>query len=232
MKPGTLFSVLAAGFVLALIQTLGTLLGTATAITAGVVVGLLVLPLFRLFGTIWDSWWVPISTAVIASCVGTLIGSLGSAEPFSWIWLSPACALCVCGGIESVIRVRARRCQLCRGGLRDEIAFECPRCGLVVCERKCWRSDSCRCRLCADNAVPVFPHETTWWDERFGTRVSAAKCHLCLANDAASDLRACANCSWPQCRECWDYANGQCGHCGWVLADLPPTLKRYMEARR
>jgi hypothetical protein len=228
MKPASMFGLIAAGFVLALAQTLGTMSGTALALIVGVADGLLVLPLFHLFGIEWDRWWVPITTAVVASCAGTLTGSLGLAQPLSWQWLGPAFAAAACLGIESVRKGRSRVCQLCRQRLSDTMAFDCPRCGLIVCERKCWRFDSCRCRLCADHAVPVFPHDARWWDEHFGQRVPSGKCQLCLSEEPAIDLRGCANCGRPQCRECWDYANGQCGHCGWILTDLPPALKRYM----
>lgn len=228
MKPSAIMSLIAAGFMLALAQTLGTMGGTAPAIIVGAADGFLVLPLFRLFRLAWDRWWVPVTTVVAASCLGTLTGSLGAAQPRSWQWLGPVCALAACVAVEAVKRSWSRVCQLCRKRLRGDMAFECPRCGLLVCEGKCWRFDSCRCRLCADHAVPVFPPESRWWDERFGSRVSSGKCQLCLSEDSAIDLRACASCGRLQCRECWDYANGQCDHCGWILADLPPALKRYM----
>jgi hypothetical protein len=226
MKLAAVLGVVAAGFVLTLLQMLGDVSGNA--ILAGIAGGCLVLPLFRLFGYVWGRWWVPAVTAGLASCVGTATGSLGAPDLLSWRWLGPACAVCACLGITSFLRIQSRRCQLCRGGLRDVVAFDCPRCGLLVCENKCWRFDSCRCRLCADQGVPVFPADNSWWDEHFGPRASLAKCHLCLTAEATVDLRACPKCSWPQCRECWDFANGQCGHCGWILADLPPALKRYM----
>ena len=228
MKAASIFSIIGAGFVLALAQMLGTMTGTAAAIVAGVADGILVFLLFRLFGIESDLWWVPVITALGASCAGTLGGSLGIDQRLSWQWLGPACAATVCLGVESVRRASSRVCQLCRQRLGGAIAFECPRCGLLACERKCWRFDSCRCRLCADHSVPVFPHEPRWWDEQFGPRVSGGQCQLCLSKDPATDLRSCANCGRPQCRECWDYANGQCGHCGWILADLPAALKAYM----
>jgi hypothetical protein len=228
MRPAAILSMIAAGFILALAQTLGTLSGTAPAIIIGVASGVMSLPLFRLFGIASDRLWVPVTTVVLASCVGTLTGSLGVAQAPPWQWLGPACALAACLGVESVKKARSRVCQLCRKRLIGTMVFECPRCGLFVCERKCWRFDSCRCRLCADHAVPVFPYESRWWDECLGSRLSGGKCQLCLSEGSAIDLRACVNCGRPQCRECWDYANGQCGHCGWILPDLPPALKGYM----
>jgi hypothetical protein len=228
MKPAAIFSVIAAGFILALTQTLGTMNGTTSAIMVGVADGILVHPIFRLFGVAGEHSWGTVTTVAVASCAGTLTGSLGVAQPGSWQWLAPLCAIAACLSVESLNKAQSRVCQLCRRRLSGTMAFECPRCGLFVCERKCWRFDGCRCRLCADHAVPVFPYEPQWWDESFGSRLSGGKCQLCLSEDSAIDLRACANCGRPQCRECWDYANGQCSHCGWILADLPPALKRYM----
>lgn len=228
MKPAALFSVIAAGFLLALAQALGAIAGAIPAILAGAADGLLVFPLFRLFGVEWEQWLVPLITSVAASTVGAFVGSLGTQEPLSWQGLSPLGAAAASAAVALLGRGRARVCQLCRQRLGNTLAFECPRCELLVCERKCWRFDSCRCRLCADQAVPVFPAEARWWDERFGARVPSGKCQLCLAE--GGDLRACPQCSRLQCRECWDYANGQCGHCGWLIADLPPVLKRYMFA--
>jgi hypothetical protein len=228
MKAAALFSVIAAGFVLALAQVLGTLSGLAGAIIVGLADGALVYPLFRLFGVEWRHWWIPSATAVVASCVGTFVGVLGMAGTGGWHWLGPLGAALTGLEIAFVGKGKSRICELCRRHLGGAMAFECPRCGLLVCEQRCWRFDSCRCRLCADQAVPVFPHEPRWWDEHFGERASSGKCQLCLSEGSSIDLRNCPRCGRSQCRECWDYANGQCGHCGWVTADLPAALKRYM----
>jgi hypothetical protein len=230
MKPAAVFSVVAVGFLLALAQALGAIAGAGPAILTGAADGFLVFPLLRLFGIQWRQWLVPLITSVVATALGTFVGSLGTQEPLSWQGLSPLCAAAACLALALVGKRRARVCQLCRQPLGNTLAFECPRCGLLVCERKCWRFDSCRCRLCADQAVPVFPAEARWWDEHFGARVPSGKCQLCLGG--GSDLRACPECGRLQCRDCWDYANGQCGHCGWLLADLPPVLKRYMFAEQ
>ena len=226
MKASGVLSVIAAGFLLALAQTLGTIAGAGLAIVVGAAAGLLVFPLFSLFGVEWDQWLIPTLASVLACSVGLFMGSLGSPKPLSWAGFSPVCAAVTCLATVFLGKRRERICQLCRQRLGTTIAFECPRCGLQVCERKCWRFDSCRCRLCADQAVAVFPTEIGWWDKHFGARVPSGKCQLCLSHDG--DLRACARCGRLQCRECWDYANGQCGHCGWLLAELPPILKRYM----
>src|SRR5579859_4369718 len=54
MKPAAIMSLIAAGFMLALAQTLGTMAGTTPAIIVGVADGVLVLPLFQLFRLAWD----------------------------------------------------------------------------------------------------------------------------------------------------------------------------------
>lgn len=227
MKAATFFSVIAAGFALALGQMLGTMTAPWAALVAGGAAGLLVFPLFRLFGIEMERVWLPMATAVGASCVGTAAGSLGAGQRLVWEALAPACALAVCSAILAFRNRRSRMCQLCRRQLGGAMAFQCPRCGLLVCEQKCWRFDSCRCRLCAENAVSVFPREPRWWDQQFGPRLTAGSCQLCLA-ELPADLRACGSCGRPQCRECWDYANGQCGQCGWIVPQLPPALERYM----
>jgi len=226
MKPATLFSVVAAGFLLALAQTLAAIAGPIPAVLTGAADGFLVFPLFRLFGVEWEQWLVPLVTSVLASALGAFTGSLGTLEASPWLGISPLCAAAASLAVALLGKGRARVCQLCRQPMGKTLAFECPRCGLLVCERKCWRFDSCRCRLCADQAVPIFPAEARWWDQHFGPRAADGKCQLCLSE--GSDLRACPQCGRLQCRDCWDYANGQCGHCGWLLAELPPALKRYM----
>lgn len=228
MRRGEIFSAVASAFVLALIEMLGTVGGPLPAIAAGVADGVLVVFLLRLFGVDSAPLWVPVATATAASCAGLVAGSLGVAQPLSWQWFGPLGAAAVSLGIGAARSGHSRSCQLCRQRLGGAMAFQCPRCGLLVCERKCWRFDSCRCRLCADHAVPVFPAEARWWDAQFGQRMSSGKCQLCLSEGSTVDLRACGGCGRPQCRECWDYANGQCGHCGWILADLPAALKPYM----
>jgi hypothetical protein len=45
-----------------------------------------------------------------------------------------------------------------------------------------------------------------------------------------TDLRVCGKCGRPQCRDCWDFSNGQCGRCHWIVEDLPEALRPYVVA--
>jgi hypothetical protein len=58
--------------------------------------------------------------------------------------------------------------------------------------------------------------------------VNHGRCQICLTTSDQVDLRACGRCGRSQCRECWDYANGQCSRCNWIMDELPETLRPYM----
>ena len=131
MKASGVLSVIAAGFLLALAQTLGTIAGAGWAIVVGAAAGLLVFPLFSLFGVEWDQWLIPTLVSVLGCSVGLFMGSLGSPEPLSWAEMSPVCAAVTCFATVFLGKRRERICQLCRQRLGTTIAFECPRCGLV-----------------------------------------------------------------------------------------------------
>jgi hypothetical protein len=127
--------------------------------------------------------------------------------------------------------IEPKRCALCNRRLAGAVALECPRCGMIVCDEHCWDFDHYRCNLCEANRVPIFAPDARWWDGKFGPRVEYGRCQICLSAAAEVNLRACGRCGRAQCKDCWDYANGQCTHCGWVVSDLPDKLKVYVSAR-
>jgi len=133
----------------------------------------------------------------------------------------------VTGMVVLARRSGGRRCSLCNRRL-GEVALDCPRCRMVVCDQGCWVFEHCRCRLCEDNRVPVLPPDGRWWDQRFGLRMRQGRCLLCLAEAADADLRACGHCGRAQCRPCWDAGNGQCSRCKWIVEGLPEALRVYM----
>jgi hypothetical protein len=58
--------------------------------------------------------------------------------------------------------------------------------------------------------------------------VNQGRCQICMATPDKADLRCCGHCGRPQCRDCWDQANGQCSRCHWTIPDLPENLRPYM----
>jgi len=211
-------------FLLAVAQLLVALGGPAVAVCGAAVIGAGSFLIWRLFHLHFESSWTPVLLATTSSLGGAALAWLTRA---GWtLWLAPAAAFAAAGLVALLGRPR-RRCALCSRRL-GELALACPRCGLVVCDSGCWVHEHCRCRLCEDNRVPAFPPEGRWWDKRLGPRMQHGRCQLCLAEPAAADLRACGHCGRPQCRPCWDFNNGQCSRCQWVLDGLPEALRAYM----
>jgi hypothetical protein len=111
--------------------------------------------------------------------------------------------------------------------------FTCPRCKQAICSKPyCWHGRHFRCRYCDERDVILFPVDETWWQSRVGTRVKTGSCCHCYEEAAETDLRACAQCKWTQCRRCWDYLNGQCSHCFWSMPNLPKALLPFLALSR
>lgn len=174
------------------------------------------------------SIWGLAALSLGASIAGVGLAGIGRHEP-PLIWLSPLLAGVVTWS-WCRLRVRSqRRCALCARRIASSaLAFECPRCGLMVCEQTCWSFEYLRCGLCEQNRVPVLPPDTRWWERRMGARVTVGRCQHCLEPAESVDLRNCGKCGRSQCRACWDYLNGRCGRCQWLIADLPAELSRYL----
>ncbi|HZS50077.1 MAG TPA: hypothetical protein VFA54_04400 [Bryobacterales bacterium] len=221
--------VAASCFLLAVLQLLAALVNPAASVGAAVVVGVLTFGILRLFDVELERAWSPLLIAAGSSAAAIGVRYFGSpATADRTLGLSPLVAFVAAAMVLLLRRSKAQRCGLCNRRIGRSLAFECPRCGLTVCDQTCWIFEHCRCRLCEQNRVPVFSPDGRWWDRRFGPRMKQGRCQLCLAEAADADLRACANCGRPQCRPCWDFANGQCSRCQWTVDDLPEGLKMYM----
>jgi hypothetical protein len=212
-------------FLLAVAQLLAALAGVVGAMVGAVGVGLAALGIWRLFHVRFESARTPLSLVGTASAAGIALSYISRPDPV--LWLGPVAALLAAAMVWLATRGRAKRCALCNRRL-GEVALGCPRCGLVVCDSGCWVHEHCRCRLCEDNRVPIFPPEGRWWDQRLGPRMRQGRCQLCLAEAAGADLRPCGKCGRAQCRPCWDFHNGQCSRCGWLMEGLPEALRVYM----
>jgi hypothetical protein len=171
--------------------------------------------------------WIEIGAPVLASLIGVALASWTmNADPN--LWLAPAVVAAAASLILLFRGMGSRRCALCNRRIGSGVAFDCPRCGLLVCEQHCWSFDHGRCKLCEQNRVPAFSPDGRWWDKQFGPRYSYGRCQLCLTAATETDLRACGKCGHPQCRDCWDYSNGQCSRCKWTVEDLPEALRNFV----
>jgi len=205
----------------------GTLAPPPWTIGAGAISAAVFLMLLRFFDVELPFAWLRILLCACVSAAG-VAGGFASGNSNLLIWWSPVAAAGVAIFWWAVTRGLGKRCQLCNRWLRRSVvSFGCPRCGLVVCEQ-CWEFDHLRCRLCEQNRVPAFPPDGRWWDRHLGARVNHGRCQICQTTSDQADLRSCGRCGRPQCRECWDYANGQCSRCNWIMDDLPEPLRPYM----
>ena len=226
MKPGEIMMLMAVAFVVATGQLISTHGGLALTLVAGFAAGILVELGTRLFGFSFDEQkFLPAVVAGAASLVGLIIfiaGSEGHLEPASWT--APFLATLVPGVIALAEILRAARCRLCRRSVRRILSFVCPRCHLLICEY-CWGFESCRCRLCEENHIALFPQQPEWWVEHLGPQIHVGKCSLCLRTGSTQiTLRACPQCRHTQCQQCWDDNNGRCSRCARVMSGLPSEV--------
>jgi hypothetical protein len=225
----SIVTVAAIGLLLAFGQLVASFAGARITIVCAAAVGLTSFGLLKLLSIEAEPIWVPIALSAAASAVGLLIRYLAGLETPTWSsFLAPTSASVAAAAITLGPRVRATRCSLCSHRMGSGGSFECPRCRLRVCERTCWVFEHISCRRCEENKVPIFIPDDKWWETQFGPQVGYGKCQLCLADADHADLRECGRCGRPQCRLCWDYANGQCSRCSWLVRDLPPQLRSYM----
>jgi hypothetical protein len=226
MKTKGLPSILACSFFLALVQLLAAFFGPYVGTTCGLLLPFLALGMLRFFQVELQQVWAAIILPTAASAVGISVVFFSQANPASILWLAPLLACAVAAAIVGVQRLQSRRCGLCNRRLGRGVTFICPRCELVVCD-SCWVFERTRCQLCEQNHVPIFSPDGRWWDRELGPRTPHGRCQLCMRPAEEADLRACRHCGRPQCRECWDTANGQCSRCQWTIEDLPEALQVY-----
>ena len=215
-----------AGMILA---TLACIAGLPVAFLSAAVWPIVFLGIMHFFEVDLGKLWLKAALPAFAIASGTAVdffAGLGTFHPL--MWLCAPLTAAITAAILLIATARRKRCSLCNTNLGGDVSFACPRCGLVVCERKCWNFEHSRCALCEQNHVPVLPMEGRWWDQRLGPRSGHGQCQLCKTAAGEADLRACGKCGRPHCRDCWDFSNGQCTRCGWVIPDLPESLKPFM----
>ena len=128
-------------------------------------------------------------------------------------------------------RSRVNLCARCRGAAGQ--GTQCPRCRDLICTRPdCWNAKYSRCSRCEELEIVLFRmNDEHWWASQFGRRVKTGTCLSCYKEAAEADLRECGQCHWPMCKRCWDYHNGVCQRCGWIVRDLPARLARFVRGR-
>jgi hypothetical protein len=174
-------------------------------------------------------------SVVIMTAAGALAGTIlaagaGVAGADSWAWTAIPLAALVASAIFSLaFSGGAATCQLCRQPAPAKASFACPRCQDRVCARpSCWNAKYARCVRCHEREIVILPVVEAWWKPRLGPRVKHGECSHCYKEAHEADLRECGQCRWPMCQRCWDYHNGVCQRCKWVIPDLPPALAAYV----
>lgn len=228
MNTRTITSLVASSFLMILLQFVVLLVQPVAGVICGAALALLSVLLVRFFDLELPQTWARLLLPTGASFIAVGIVFLAKPGEEVYIWFAPILALAVSGALAAIQRLRSRRCGLCGRRLRGRVAFTCPRCGLTVCDHTCWVFETSRCRLCAQNRVPIFTPDGRWWDRQLGPRMAQGRCQLCQTPAQEADLRACRRCGRPQCRDCWDAANGQCSRCHWTIEDLPDSLRPYI----
>jgi len=213
-------------FAAAVFQFFAGLGGAVFAAFAGLPAALLCWGLQRFFEVELENPWLAVAPPVVGCAVGVLILSLGVKHDPVY-WFAPVLAGVQMALIVWWLQRDARRCSLCEARVAGVITFDCPRCHQSICEN-CWNHDKLRCRLCVQNAVPLFPDSKQWWDRNVGLTTKQGRCQVCQADWEQAELRACRKCGRPQCLECWDDANGVCARCHGHASDLPAGLAQLM----
>jgi hypothetical protein len=228
MNSRTIASLLTSSFLLTLLQLVVLLVHPVAGVICGAVLAILAAVLLKFFQIELPQLWAQVLLPTASSVVGVAIVVLAKPDHEIFVWFAPLLALAVSGVMVAIRHFGSRRCGLCGRRLRGRVAFACPRCGLTVCDHTCWVFETSRCRLCEQNRVPIFTSDGRWWDRQLGPRMPQGRCQLCQTPAPEADLRPCRKCGRPQCRECWDAANGQCSRCQWTIEDLPDSLRPYI----
>ncbi len=168
--------------------------------------------------------WLPPLVLSLVALVTVAVVELTFRRDFGTWFCVPLAALGSGASLAILLRSRAR-CALCNRRLGTQsVIFQCPRCSQEVCDATCWNFEHRRCQLCLEQRVPILPPGDSWWMSRTGPRSRHGRCQICLGSAEQVDLRACPNCRRMQCRDCWDFNNGECERCRTPLPDLPASL--------
>lgn len=174
-----------------------------------------------------------ILTAGLAACLGaslrTILGLPGSGL---WDWIGVVVASSAAWSIYAIKGWgQTTLCFLCKLPVAESSSVSCPRCQQIVCVRpSCWDARHFRCTYCHERGVILFPTQENWWVSRLGRRATQGQCDSCYKEAHEADLQECGQCHWPLCKRCWDYHNGQCTRCKWVIPDLPRQLRPFIRS--
>lgn len=171
----------------------------------------------------------------ILGSVGVLLGGLvrWSAQSSDLIFYDLLAVTIGLIGSGIVITFRLRRqedlCRLC-GRPFQRGYQQCPRCEEFVCGRtRCWSHDYHRCADCERIKRPLLLLEDQdWWAQRLGPQLRNGSCLKCQGDAKHHDLRKCGQCPWAMCTQCWDFENGRCFRCLWIMPLLPEQLRAYL----
>jgi hypothetical protein len=168
----------------------------------------------------WLLKWLTAKVPGRADAVG-MLAALGAAWLFELVWQS--------GSVP--------KCFACGEPIDRPPSFVCPRCKLPAhAKPECWNARYFRCSKCDGQGINIFPIDKrgwsaneAWWSDRVGPRVHTGDCGgPCMRDARAADLRECGHCNLPMCTRCWDYYNGQCQRCGWIMPDLTAELAPFL----
>lgn len=200
------------------------LLGPVAALFAGVLLGAGGSALWLYLDLPSRRVWLPPLVLTIVALVTVVLIEFTLRRDFGTWFCVPLAALSSSACLAILLRSRAR-CALCGRRLGTQaVVFECPRCSQQVCDETCWNFEHRRCHQCLEQRVPILPVGDNWWMSRTGPRSRNGRCQICLGSAEQVDLRACPNCRRMQCRDCWDFSNGECERCRTPLPELPASL--------
>ncbi len=200
------------------------LLGAPVALVAALLLSVAVTLLWVHFELSEGKLWLPPLVVTLTSLCAVLVVEFSLRRGFA-VWFCPLLALIGSAVTTAVLQRSRARCNLCNRRLATQaLVFHCPRCSQEVCEETCWSFEHRRCQLCLEQRVPVLPSAEGWWARTTGPRSRHGRCQICLGSPEQVDLRACPHCRRVQCRDCWDFNNGECSRCATPLPELPASL--------
>lgn len=200
------------------------LAGTGVALSVALIMSAVAMWLWMYFDLPSSRIWLPPLICVCAVMLSVTLAELFFHNDFAE-WFSFVPAGLGSGLTAYFLLLSKARCALCNRRLSMQtVTFQCPRCHMRVCDEFCWSFESRRCTLCLEQRVPILPTHEQWWTRVAGPRSPHGRCQICLGSAEKLDLRICPNCRRPQCRDCWDFNNGDCQRCGTSLPDLPESL--------
>lgn len=206
------------------IQFGACLAGALAALPAAFLLGIGAILLWSYFDLPSRPVWMPPVLCTATFFLSVLLGEVLFRRDFAE-WFSILCGALSSAVTMAVLHRSRARCSLCNRRLATQsLSFQCPRCHMQVCDETCWSFEHRRCTLCLEQRVPILPIQDQWWTRVAGPRSIHGRCQICLGAADQLDLRPCPTCRRPQCRECWDFNNGECQRCGTALPDLPASL--------